>query len=117
METAHEQVYQNRTLTFMQNGLREAVRLLPEVLRPLGKILAKMKRTLITAYKSFEETFDGSRMSLVFEELRPLLVLLEERAKGLVRVEPPIQNPKLNVTEGRGRPCPTWPWRIVHHCP
>ena len=74
-----------------------ASRLLPEVLQPLGDVLAMMNETLVTAYKSFEETFDGSRMSLVFEEFKPLLVLLEERAESLVRVEPPIQNLKSNM--------------------
>ena len=69
---------------------------LPSVLRPLGEVLVAMKKLLTRAYASFEDSFDGSRMLLVFSELRKGLLFLENRAQSLT-VESPIQNRKLNT--------------------
>ena len=69
---------------------------LPVVLQPLGEVLATMRDALTETYESFEDSFDGSRMLLVFSELRKDLLLLENRVRGLA-VEPPVQNRKLNT--------------------
>ena len=83
MVRARNKVYKNRSATLQGRGINHACELLPTVLQPLGKILVEIKDTLIYAYQSFEETFDGSEMLLVFGELRGHLLALEEQAKGL----------------------------------
>jgi len=83
MKTAHDQVYSNRSLTFGLGTIEQACASLPQVLRPLGRVLVEMRNILANAYRSFEESFDGSGMLLVFEELLPHLVELVRLANKL----------------------------------
>jgi hypothetical protein len=83
MEEARGMVYQNRTSTFAVGRIKQACELLPAVLQPLGEVLVEMRNILANAYRSFEETFDGSKMSAVFKGLRPCLKRLAELARGL----------------------------------
>jgi len=96
MERARNQVYRNRFTTLQGNAIFHACELLPTALQPLGNVLVEIKNTLAEAYRSFEDSFDGSEMLLVFEELRGHLLALEERAKGLA-AKPPTQSQTLNV--------------------
>ena len=97
MKQARDEVYRTRLGTLAAGGMSYARRFLPEVLQPLGKVLGTMRAILTTAYEAFEDSFDGSGMLSVFEELRGCLVDLERIAKGLVQVEPPILNLRLNT--------------------
>jgi len=83
MEEARQEAVRSRTSTFVSGFVKRACSLLPPVLRPLGKVLVKMRHILVRAYWSFEESFDGSRMLSVFEELKPCLRNLVELAQGL----------------------------------
>ena len=96
MELARHEVYRNRYATLLGGAIAQAYHFLPAVLRPLGEVLVEIRYILTEAYKSFEESFDGSEMLLVFEELRNHLLTLEERAKGLA-VKSPIQSRTLGV--------------------
>jgi len=99
MEEARWEVDRDRILTLsLASVIRRACRLLPPVLRPLGEVLVRMRRILVRAYRSFEESFDGSGMLSVFEELKPCLQNLAELARGLV-VAPPVLPRKLNIEE------------------
>ena len=101
MEQAHDRVYKNRLKTFQARVFENICGSLPVVLRPLSKVLAEMRNTLVVAYRLFESTFDGSRMLLVFQKLKKSLLRLEKRAQGLA-VKPSIQNLRLNI-EGVGQ--------------
>ena len=81
MENARDMVYKNRGLTFACGGIEDACALLPEALRPLGIVLVEMGEILAEAYRSFEESFDGSRMLDVFPELKDCLQKLAVCAK------------------------------------
>ena len=83
MEEARDRVYRNRSSSFFSGSFKTACRSLPEVLRPLGETLVEMKRLLVYAYTSFEESFDGSEMLDIFPNLRRCLQLLARRAQGL----------------------------------
>lgn len=96
MERARDKVYKSRYATLVGNALRFACDLLPAVLKPLGEVLAKIRNILVEAYKSFEGSFDGSEMLLVFKQLERLLLVLKERASGLA-AKPPIQTRMLNA--------------------
>ena len=56
-----------------------------------------MGNTLVEAYESFENDFDGSETLAVFQELRGYVLLLDERAQCLP-AKPPGQDRKLNPT-------------------
>jgi len=96
MKRARDEVYKNRVVTFLGGGFDEICDRLPAVLQPLGEVLMVMKNALIRAYTSFEDSFDGSGMLLVFSKLREYLLLLENLAQSLT-VKSPIQNRKLNM--------------------
>jgi len=96
MERARNMVYSNRSRTLHAGAINHACERLPVVLQPLGEVLVEIKDTLTDAYRSFEDSFDGSKMLLVFEELRGHLLVLEERAKSLA-VKPPTQSRTLNA--------------------
>ena len=100
MEEARNDVFSNRSLTFLATGSEQAWELLPEVLQPLGKVLAEMKGILRDAYLSFEKSFDGSEMLLVFPKLRECLRRLVDGAQGL-DVTPPVQPRKLGAGTGQ----------------
>lgn len=102
MKEAHDNVYQNRSSTFAANAIGQACQLLPKVLQPLGNILVKMRNLLANAYRSFEKSFNGSAILLVFEGLRECLQLLVKEAGSLTAtVPPPNPNQRLNAEEAK----------------
>jgi len=98
MERARNVVYRDRFETLRGGGVDHASMFLPVALQPLCEVLVKIGDTLIDAYESFEGSFDGSKMLLVFEELRGHLLVLEERAKGLA-IKSPTQSRTLDAEE------------------
>jgi len=99
MEKAQELLYKDRTVTFIAPAiLRAACRLLPKGLEPLAEILVEMCYLLVDAYKSFEKSFDGSKMLDIFPKFREWLQLLVERAQGLVAM-PCSFSPTLDAEE------------------
>ena len=97
MELARDRLYKSQSMTFFAMGLFWGIcKSLPAVLQPLGNVLAMMRDLLVAAYRSFEGSFDGSKMLLVFQGLKQCLLLLEKEAQGLA-VKPPIQNRRLNA--------------------
>ena len=96
MEKARRTLYENRTTAFASNRFLRIRKLLPPVLQPLAQVLAEMMTILVDAYRSFEETFDGSKMLLVFESLEPRLKDLVRLARDLV-VAPRAVHHKLNI--------------------
>ena len=95
MKEAQDVVYKDRGQTFGPGPIERACTLLPEVLQPLGAVLVEMMGILLGAYQNFEKDFDGSKVLLVFPELRRCLQLLVNRARGL-DVAPPAILRKLN---------------------
>ncbi|KAF9646538.1 hypothetical protein BDM02DRAFT_3270901 [Thelephora ganbajun] len=78
------EVYKNRFTAFTGEGVfKEICEGLPQVLQPLGEILAWMRHLLVEAYQTFEENFDGSKMLSVVGEFRDCLLNLRVRAQGL----------------------------------
>ncbi|KAF9646647.1 hypothetical protein BDM02DRAFT_3270848 [Thelephora ganbajun] len=96
MEQARDKLYQNRTATFGLNAFEGARKSLPKVLQPLCDVLVVMRKLLVEAYKSFEESFDGSGMLSVARKLmrqvRGLAVLSRD-----LTVKPPVVHQKLNT--------------------
>ena len=91
MERAREMVYESRPSTFALGGIERACKLLPTILKPLGKVLVGMKDMLTEAYRSFEESFNGSGVLLTFQKLRRYLQMLVIAARGLGdKVKPPV---------------------------
>ena len=81
MEEARGKVYEDRSLLFLVAGaFRRACKLLPKVFEPLGEIPVKMNSLLADAYRSFERSFDCSKMLDIFPHLRRYLQLLVKRA-------------------------------------
>ena len=96
MELARDQVYKSRDITFTVMGtFWDICKSLPAVLQPLGNVLAMMRDLLVAAYRSFEDSFDGSKMLLVFQGLKQCLLLLEKEAQGLA--VKPRSNLRLNT--------------------
>jgi len=98
MEKARKKVYSNRSRTLHAGAINHACELLPVVLQPLGKVLVEIKDALVKAYRSFEESFDGPGMLVVFKELRKHFLVLEEQAKGLAPPKLPIKSRTLGPT-------------------
>ena len=96
MEKARSTLYENRAVAFTSDRFLRIRQLLPPVLQPLAKVLAEMKKILVGAYRSFEESFDGSEMLLVFKRLEPRLKDLVRLARDLV-VAPRVVHRELGV--------------------
>ena len=92
------EVYKNRTLTFATSMIVQVFKSLPPVLQPLGQVLVKMRDALVYAYRSFEESFDASKMLLVFHRLRSCLKALVAKSRGL-DVKPPVTTRRLQEAE------------------
>ena len=93
LENARAGVYKNRYSAFTGNSFQRFCKKLPPSLLPLGPTLIWMKGTLLEAYKSFEETFDGSKMLSIAGDLKKGLKSLEEVARG-VKAALPKTSPK-----------------------
>ena len=100
MKKARDAVYEDRTATFLGGHISSACSLLPGVLRPLGEALVDMRDVLADAYRSFERSFDGSRILLVFQDLKRCLKRLMGQARGL-DARPPVLKQKVNAEEVR----------------
>ena len=99
MEKAREWLYKDRNITFLAPAVLKMVcGLLPRGFEPLSEILVEMHCLLVDAYKSFEKSFDGSKMLDVFPKFREWLQLLVERAQGLVAT-PCSFSPTLDAEE------------------
>ena len=96
MHAAYDAVYKDRFGTLCGGGIRVACGLLPNILQPLGDVLVEMRHVLIYAYRTFEQSFDGSSILPVFQRLRTCLERLVGLTFGL-DVKPPALNQKLNV--------------------
>ena len=83
MKKARYGVYPDRSSAFVSATIAQACDLLPDELQPLGKVLVQMNIILVDAYRSFEKSFDGSKMLSVFKELRPCLQDLTKLAQKL----------------------------------
>lgn len=83
MKKARHGVYLDRSAAFTSATITQACKLLPDELQPLGEVLVQMNIILVNAYRSFEESFDGSKMLDVFAELMPRLQDLEKLAQNL----------------------------------
>jgi len=105
MEKARRTLYENRNTAFANNRFLRIRKLLPPVLQPLAQVLAEMMTILVDAYRSFEESFDGSEMLLVFERLEPRLKDLVGLAQNLVVASPvmrrKLEEVALEVERGR----------------
>ena len=71
MEKSHYSVYRNRLSAFASATIVQACKLLPDELQPLGKVLVRMRIILVHAYRSYEKSFDGSKILRVFTKLMP----------------------------------------------
>jgi len=98
MKNAHDEVYSNRFSTFGLGTIAQACELLPQVLEPLGGVLVEMRNILADAYRSFEESFNGSEMLLVFGKLEPWILRLVHLAHNM-DVTPVIPGMKLKTAE------------------
>jgi len=98
MKKARRDVDRNHSSTFVLGTIERSCDLLPPVLQPLGGVLVEMRDILVRAYRSFEKSFDDSKMLSVFEELKPCLQNLVELAQGLAAA-PPALRWKLDIEE------------------
>ena len=98
MANARDKVYKNRAMTFACGRIRGACALLPKALQPLGIVLVEMGGILAEAYRSYEESFDGSGMLDVFPELKDGLQKLAVCAEGS-GVTPPALRQNFNSEE------------------
>jgi len=98
MTKAYYKLYRNRTSTFVAGTIAQACVLLPPVLQPLGRVLVGMRNILADAYRSFEDSFDGSETLLVFRKLKPYFLALVDLAQGL-DITPVTLNTKLRTAE------------------
>jgi len=99
MEEARDKVYHSQNTTFVGGTIAQASPLLPPVLRPLGDVLVKMRNVLVGAYRSFEDSFDGSETLLVFGKLMPYFLELMDIAKGLSDITPMVPDMRLKTAE------------------
>ena len=95
MKKAQNTIYGDRGSAFALGMIEDICTLLSGVLQPLGDVLVEMIKILLDAYQSSEEVFDGSKVLLVFLELRRCPQLLVKQAHSL-GVTPPAILQKLN---------------------
>lgn len=80
MEAAYWRVFKRRSqsLQIIQDS-----KLLPDVLKPLGKVLAAIGVELSRAYQNFEQSFDSFQILSCAKLLKQGLQILVQQARGL----------------------------------